>query len=178
MVQGYEQIASETVFRGRIFDVVDDTVRLPTGSETHRLTVTHPGAVVIIPQMQDGTLLLIRQYRHSVRSMLLEFPAGTLEINELPLACAKREICEEVGYSASDWIELGTQYPAPGFCSEVQFGFLARELIPHREQGDEDEIIEIQPMSVAELDQAISDGEMQDAKSMALYARAKSRGLL
>ena len=178
MVQGYEQLASQTVFQGRIFDVVDDTVRLPTGHETKRLTVTHPGAVVIIPQMEDGTLLLIRQYRHSVRAELLEFPAGTLEAQESPIACAQREICEEVGYAASEWIELGVQIPAPGFCNELQHGFLARGLTPQEAPGDEDEIIEVVPMSVGELEAAISDGSLTDAKTISLYARAKLKGLL
>ena len=178
MSEGYEQLDSEVVYRSRLFDLVDDTVRLPNGSLARRLTLTHPGAVVIVPQMTDGSLLFVRQYRHSVRSMLLEFPAGTLEPGEAPLDCARREIVEEVGHRAEEWICLGRQVPAPGFCSEVQHLFLARGLHRDYAEGDEDEIIEIERMTVAEFERAVADGSVQDAKSMAVYARAKLRGLL
>ena len=92
-----EQIQQHTVFAGPVFDLVDEQIRLPNGTTVHHLTVQHPGAVVIMPRQADGTLLVIRQYRHSVRQTLLEFPAGARHPGEAPLECARREIAEEVG---------------------------------------------------------------------------------
>lgn len=178
MRKAYETLSSETVLSVPIFDIVKEDVRLPNGGTATRYTVEHPGAVVFIPQVDEHTLLMIRQYRHSVRDSILEFPAGTLEENETALSCAKREIVEEVGMSAKEWLELGDLYPTPGFCSEIQHGFVARGLTPDSAPGDEDEIIDVVSMSTEEVEQAIANGGVLDAKSIAYFFRAKLKGLL
>ena len=172
-----EQIGQHTVYRG-IFELVDEHLRLANGRTVHHLTVRHPGAVVFIPRQADGTLLVITQYRHSVRQTLLEFPAGTLEPGETPLDCARREIAEEVGHLAQTWEYVGEFHPAPGFCSEVQYGFVATDLAPCEAARDEDELIEVVPMRSAQVEQAIRDGTMTDVKFIALYMRARVRGLV
>jgi ADP-ribose pyrophosphatase len=173
-----EHVQERTVFAGPVFDLVDEQIRLPNGTTVHHLTVRHPGAVVIIPRQADGTLLVIRQYRHSVRQTLLEFPAGTRHPGEAPLACARREIAEEVGHVAYTWESVGEFHPAPGFCNEVQYGFVATDLQPCKATRDADELIEVLSMPSAQIEQAIRSGIMTDGKSIALYLRAKLRGLV
>lgn len=167
----------EELFRGH-WSLVKERVELPNGVVTHHLTIEHPGAIVVIPQSSPDSFLLVRQYRHSVRRTILEFPAGTLGVGESPLACAQREICEEAGHAANDWIELGTLLPTPGFCSEVQHLFLARDLVPKKIDGDEDEIIEVVKLTTKQIETAISTADMIDAKSIAIFTRARLRGLL
>ena len=120
------------VYQGRVFDLVEEEILLESGRQTRFARVVHPGAVVIIPRLGARTLLLIRQYRHAVGKTILEFPAGTLDAGEDPLTCARREIAEETGHIAARWQQLGTIYPAPGFCSETQHLFLADDLAPEQ----------------------------------------------
>lgn len=178
MQEHVEVVREHTVFTCPRFDVVEEQIRLATGAVRGHMTVRHPGAVVVLPCHADGTLVVIRQYRYAVRKVLLEFPAGTLERGEAPLLCAQRELAEEVGQAAGRWEDLGMLHPAPGFCDEVQHCFFATDLSPHTAPQDEDELIEVVPMRVAEVEQAIRDGRMMDGKSIAVYTRAKLRGLL
>jgi ADP-ribose pyrophosphatase len=178
MPDSVKHIPQHTIFAGPVFALVDEQIRLPNGTTVHHLTVRHPGAVVIIPRQADGTLLVIRQYRHSVRQTLLEFPAGTCHPGEAPLECARREIAEEVGHVAYAWESVGEFHPAPGFCNEVQYGFVATDLQPCEATRDADELIEVLCMHSAQVEQAIRDGLMSDGKSIALYLRAKLRGLV
>lgn len=162
----------------KVFELVEDTVEL---GEKHftRFSVLHPGAAVILPIDAEGKLHLVRQYRHSVGCSLLEFPAGTLEKDEEPIVCAKREIQEEIGYSAAQWKPLGELLPAPGFCSERQFLFAAQELSPSPDaEQDEDEFIETEILSVPEVEDAIRSGELVDGKSIALFCRARLMAVL
>lgn len=177
-MKSYTRLRSQRVFECRQFSVDEDLVRLPNDHECSRFVVRHPGAVVILPRQSDGRFLLVRQYRHPIGGDMLEFPAGTLEPGEKPLPCAQREICEEVGHAASNWIELGRLYPAPGFCDELQFGFLATDLRPQQDEMDEDEIIEVEALTVSEIEEAIRDGRFCDGKSLAFFARARLLGLI
>lgn len=178
MHQRIETLGEHTIFKGAVFDVVDEEIRLSTGVVAHHITIRHPGAVVILPQRDDAMLLVIRQYRHSVRRELLEFPAGTLEPGEKPLDCARRELAEEAGQIANEWTHLGQLHPAPGFCSSTQHCFFAARLSPCEAKPDADELIEVVPMSSDDIEQAILSGNMTDGKSIALYTHAKLRGLL
>ena len=99
-------------------------------------------------------------------------------MNETPLACARREICEETGYGAAAWRELGIIYPGPGICNEIQHLFAAKDLKPERLQGDEDEIIEVEHFSISGIEDAIRSGELNDAKSIALFMRARLMGIV
>lgn len=173
-----QTLGSKLLYQGKVFDLVEDEIRLPNGTIVNRAIVKHPGAVVIIPKLNNGRLVLVSQYRHAVGQTLYEFPAGTLEKGENPLACAKRELVEEVGYQAGQLVETGKLFPAPGFCSEVQHCFVATGLTPAQAPGDEDEIIAVKEFAVSDVEQLISDGQLVDAKSIAAFFQAKLRGLL
>jgi ADP-ribose pyrophosphatase len=165
-------LSTQVLHRYRLFAIVEQVLRLPSGRTVVRQVVQHPGAVVIIPQLEDGRLLLIAQYRFAVGATLLEFPAGTLEPGEAPQDCARRELIEETGYRAEHWRALGTMHPSPGYCDETQYLFVASGLRPEHAAGDEDEIIEVKRLTVQEVERAVADGSLIDAKSIAAYARA------
>jgi ADP-ribose pyrophosphatase len=169
---------SQVVFHGAVFEVAKEEYELPGARKVVRDIVTHPGAAVFIPQQADGTLLLVRQYRYAIKDWLLEFPAGTLEPGEDALVCAKRELAEEVGRRAGEWIDLGCQYPGPGICSEKQYCFLARDLSVEAGELDQDEILEVETLSVPQVEQAIAQGRLCDAKSMAIFLAARLKGYL
>jgi ADP-ribose pyrophosphatase len=173
-----EVLSTNVLHRYRIFAIIEQALRLPSGRTVVRQVVHHPGAVVIMPQLADGRLLLINQYRFAVGATVLEFPAGTLEPGEAPLACARRELIEETGYRADHWHPLGMIYSSPGFCDERLHLFLARGLVPEHAAADEDEILEVKRLTVQEVERSIADGALVDAKSIAAYARAKLQGVL
>ena len=173
-----EVLSTNVLHRYRIFAIVEQALRLPSGRTVVRQVVHHPGAVVIIPQLEDGRLLLIAQYRFAVGETLLEFPAGTLEPGEAPLECARRELIEETGYRADHWRALGIMNPSPGYCDERQHLFVASGLVPDHAVGDEDEILEVKRLTVQEVERAIADGTLVDAKSIAAYAHATLQGVL
>lgn len=178
MESNFSIIESTVAFQGKQFDIVRDRLRLPTGVEVQRDCVVHPGAAVFLPITAAGTFLLVRQYRHAVRRSLLECPAGTLKNKEAPLDCAAREIREEVGVAASNWVSLGSILPAPGFCSEIQHLYIARDLHDERAAADEDEFIDVVELNAAKLREAITAGELCDGKSLALLFRASLLGHL
>jgi ADP-ribose pyrophosphatase len=173
-----EVLSTKVLQRYRIVAIVEQALRLPSGRTVVRQVVKHPGAVVIIPQLEDSRLVLIAQYRFAVGATLLEFPAGTLEPGEEPLHCARRELIEETGYRADHWRALGIMYPSPGYCDERQHLFVASGLVPDHAAGDEDEVIDVKELTVREVERAIADGTLVDAKSIAAYARAKLQGVL
>lgn len=177
-MDSYQVQKSETLLETPVFHITCDHVLLPNGCASQRFIVQHSGAVIVIPQDAKGMLYLVRQYRHAVGKHLLEFPAGTLEKGEEPFECAQREICEEVGQGAREWLELGVLYPAPGFCTEMQHAFVAKDLYPKKLQGDDDEILQVEKLSLEGVKKAIVAGEICDAKSIAIFTQAQLRGLL
>ncbi|WP_432454815.1 MULTISPECIES: NUDIX hydrolase [unclassified Agarivorans] len=164
------------------FELASQTQRLPDQRERNITTLHHPGAVVILALDSQGQIIMERQYRSAIQQWLIELPAGTLEKHEQGpqgiLACAQRELQEETNLQAAEWQALGKLYPVPGFCDEIQYLFVAKQLSAQAGQCDEDEFIEIFSMSCAEFEQAIVDGTINDAKSIACYTRAKLSGLL
>lgn len=129
--------------------------------------VMHPGSIVLIPVMSDGKILLIKQWRHAIDQIVIELPAGTLENHEEPLACAEREIQEETGYRAKKMTPLGGFYSTPGYCTEYLHLFVAEELEPSYRPADEDEGIDVFPVTLAEAERMIKTGEICDAKTIA-----------
>jgi len=164
-------LQSRLFFRGRKFDYEVNRLKLPNGAEGEWECVRHPGGALVIPVTEDGQLVLVRQYRFTVKGCLLEFPAGTLEPFESPLETIQREIEEETGYHAATWQKLGQFFLAPGYSDEIIYAFLARDLekLDNPPAGDEDEQIETVLMRPAELHQAILDQEPVDAKSIAAF---------
>lgn len=159
--------------------LVEQPVTLPTGKDIVHTTIIHPGACVILPIAQDGRILLIRQFRPSLNRWILELPAGTIEAGEPSIACAQRELEEETGYRALNLIPLGTMTPMAGFCDEIQHLYVAQGIVlSQQRQCDDDEVIEVLFLSLAEIEKKIVDGEINDAKTMACISKAKLCGLL
>ena len=158
---------SETVFDGRLFDLRLDTLRAPEGHTFQREMVYHRGAVCMIPVDSEGRLLLVEQYRHGARARLLEIPAGTLEPGEDPADTAARELREEVGMRAARVESLGGFWIAPSYATEYLHLFLCTGLTPDPLPGDEDEDIEIVPLTRDEALAAVDSGRIIDAKSIA-----------
>ena len=170
-------LESGVVYAGR-FNTVKDRIQNKHGKVFEHETIQHPGAVVILPILSDGRLVLIEQYRHSVGEVLLELPAGTLEAGEDPSECAGRELQEEIGMAARQLIPLGEQWPAPGFCNERQYLFCAQDLYESRAEADEDEDISTLFMTRKQVEAAIIEGRLKDAKSIALFMKAMLAGML
>lgn len=164
--------SAHTVLTTPSFTIEQRELQIPAVGSVTRHVVLHNGAVVILAINELQEVVLVRQYRHAIDQWLLELPAGTLEYGESPRACAERELSEEAGFGASQWSELGIIYPAPGFCSEKQYLFVARGLFPRKLEADQDEMIEVVTMPLMQVCQSISNGEICDAKSIALLARA------
>lgn len=160
-----ERIESKVVHEGKIATVREDEFRYPDGSLATREIVEHPGAVAVVAH-DDLHLYLVRQPREAVgEEALLELPAGKLDVpDESPLDCAKRELAEEIGKSASDWRELKRFYTTPGFADEEVIVYLATDLDEAEAETDEEERIEIVPWPLADLDGAIE--ECRDSKSL------------
>jgi ADP-ribose pyrophosphatase len=151
-------------------------IALPIGVEGTFGVIRHPGAALAVPLLDDGRLVVLRQYRFAVATRLLEFPAGTLDPGETPLSTMQRELQEEAGYAAERWDPLGALLPCPGYSDEVIHLFLARRLTALSEQppGDDDEDLEVLLLQPAELDAALASGEEYlDGKSVTAWLRAK-----
>lgn len=171
-------IQQRTVATGKAYVVNEEEIELPGGQRVCRTVVRHTGSVVIVPVLPDGRLVVIRQYRHALADHILEFPAGTIDAGETPLTCAKRELIEETHHRGTDWIDLGMQYPAPGFCDEAQYCYLAKGLVPEQGVPDEDEIIDVQILSVSQVEELIRSHAMPDAKSLACFLKARLQGFI
>ncbi len=169
-------LSTKTVYRSKTFSISEERITCSGGAEVTKSIVRHPGAVVILPLTEEKKILLIRQYRYPLAKFILELAAGTIESNELPLACAQREIQEEIGYAAESWTPLGAIYPAPGFCDEVLHLFLARNLTPSKLPGDADEVIEVKEFEVREVAEAIKNGEICDAKTISAFTICQMKG--
>lgn len=167
-------ISSQKVFSGRVFNVTVDTVR--EGELTYqREVVHHHGSAVILPLFDDGTVSLVRQYRHPAVRYLLEAPAGTLDDGERPEDGAARELQEELGLVAGRMEKLSEFFVSPGFCEEKMWVFLATELTEGRQQPDEDEVLEVVRLPIAEALEMISSSEIQDAKTIIALILAAPR---
>ena len=162
-----EQLVEATqVWRGRLLDVRRDRVRLPDGSEATREYIAHPGAVMVVPLHDDGSLVLERQWRHPLARTLLEFPAGKLDPGESSLQCAQRELLEETGCRAREWAFACTLHNAVGYSSEGIDVWFARGLSTGERQLDEGEFLDVLSTSVDELAGMAQRGEVTDAKTL------------
>jgi ADP-ribose pyrophosphatase len=158
-------IDSKTIFRGRVFEVSVDTVS--EGEKTYaREVVHHPGSAVIVPVFDDGTIALVRQYRHPAVRYLLEAPAGTLRRGEAPEEGAKRELEEELGVVSGRLEKLSEFFVSPGFCEEKMWVYLATELTETKQQLDDDEILAVVRIPFSQALSMITTGEIEDAKTI------------
>lgn len=159
-------LEGDWVYRGHFLQVRRERVQLPDGQQAAREFIVHPGAVMVVPLLDDGRLLLERQYRHPLDRVMLEFPAGKLDPNETPLACAQRELREETGYRASSWAYAGVLHNAIAYSTEGIHVLFARGLKPGPRQLDAGEFLDLVTLSASELDAAARSGELTDAKTL------------
>lgn len=157
----------DTVSRGRVFDVVRDHITLQNGEHTTMEVIRHPGAAAIVAFPRPGRLLLVHQYRYPLDATIWEIPAGTLNRDEAPLACARRELEEEAGLSGGTWHVLGSITPVPGYSDERIHLFLATDLTTARQRLDPDEILSVHTVAWEEALGMIHTGRIQDAKTIA-----------
>jgi ADP-ribose pyrophosphatase len=172
------KVSSEAVFDGKLLHVRRDTVRLPDGSHATREYVVHPGAVLVVPVLPDGRLVVERQYRYPVGEVFLEFPAGKLDPGEKEIETARRELAEEAGYTAAMWTPLGRIHSVVGYSDEAIDFFVAEGLTHVGAKLDAGEFLEVIAMSLPEMLAALDRGEITDAKTVAallLYARRRER---
>ena len=160
------RVASEEICKGNFLHVLRDTVKLPSGQLATREYVVHPGAVVVVALLDDGRVVLERQYRYPVGQVMIEFPAGKLETGEDPLLCGQRELLEETGYRASHWAYAGLMHLAIAYSTEVIHVYFAKGLSLGVRNLDEGEFLDVISATPAELLLWCGQGAVTDAKTL------------
>ena len=160
------ELESISVWRGAFLDVRQDRVGLPDGSEGKREYIVHPGAVMVVPLLDDGRVVVERQWRYPMHRAMLEFPAGKLEAGEPVLECAVRELIEETGYRAAEWARAGVLHNAIAYSTEGIEVWFARGLTGGERALDAGEFLDVFAMTVEALDAAVQRGELTDAKTL------------
>jgi ADP-ribose pyrophosphatase len=161
-----DALDGQLLHKGNFLEVRRDEVRLPDGGMATREYVVHPGAVAIVPLLDDGRLVLERQFRYPVGRVLLEFPAGKIDPGESTLACAQRELLEETGYCAREWARAGVIHNAAAYSTEGIEIWFARGLQAGVQRLDAGEFIELCLLSEAELEAHAARGELSDVKTL------------
>ena len=159
-------LASEQVFRGHFLDVRRDLVRLPNGETAPREYIVHPGAVMVVPILDDGRLVVEHQFRHPMARVMLEFPAGKLDAGEAPLQCAIRELAEETGYRAREWARAGILHNAIAYSTEGIEVWFARGLRAGQRTLDAGEFLDVSVTTAQQLADKARSGELTDAKTL------------
>jgi ADP-ribose pyrophosphatase len=159
-------VSSEQVWQGRFLDVRRDTVALPNGAHTTREYILHNGAVMVVPILDDGRLVMERQFRYPLRRVMLEFPAGKIDDGESPFVCGVRELEEETGYRAREWARAGLLHNAMAYSDEGIEIWFARGLTRGAAKLDDEEFLEIVTHSEAEIEALCANGGITDAKSL------------
>lgn len=171
--------ASEEIFDGVILHVFKDSVQLPNGNPATREVIRHVGAVGVIPLTDDGKVIIERQFRYPLNRVITEIPAGKLDsFTEDRLSAAKRELEEETGYTAKEWISMGDYFPTPAYCDERITLYLARGLEQGKRHLDEDEFLNFEAVPLSDLLQDVMDGRITDGKTqVAILKAARMLGL-
>ena len=159
------KLSSEMKFDGKLIKVTYDIADV-NGKEAWREVVHHPGASAVVAIDEDNRIIMEKQFRYALNDYLLEIPAGKLDAGEDPLVCAKRELEEETGIIASEWISLGTIATSPGFCNEVIHLYVAKGLSKGEIHWDEDEYVEVERYTFDELLQRITEEKIKDSKTL------------
>ena len=159
------KLSSEKKFDGKLIKVTYDVAEV-NGKEAWREVVHHPGASAVVAIDEENRIIMEKQFRYALNDYLLEIPAGKLDAGEDPLVCAKRELEEETGIIASEWISLGTIATSPGFCNEVIHLYIAKGLSKGEIHWDEDEYVEVERYTFDELLQRIKEERIKDSKSL------------
>lgn len=163
-----KRIARELMYEGAILKVYKDTMKFENGNEEKWDFIYHHGAAAVVPVLEDGRILMVKQYRETVERETLEIPAGKLDsAGEQGLYCATRELEEETGYKSNDIEWLLTMRTTVGFCNEKIEIYVARNLIPSKQHLDENEYVDVKPYSLLELKELIYAGKIEDSKTIA-----------
>jgi len=163
-----EKLGSEQVFKGRVFSIDRDQVKMPNGRTVTVDVVRHSRSVVLVPVPEPGKIILIRQYRHAVNAFLWELPAGSVDGGESPEDAARRECHEEIGLVPATIVRLGAMFPTPGYCDEemVFFRLSGLEKTDEKAALDEDEDIEAKVFELRDAREMLRRGEIQDMKTL------------
>lgn len=159
-------LSSEIVFDGNLLHVRRDQVRLPDGSETAREYIVHPGAVLVVPLLDDGRLVFERQFRYPLGKAFIELPAGKIDSNEDSLITGQRELLEETGYTAREWRYLAALHPCIGYSNEIIHIYLATGLTAGDHRRDCDETLEIFTLTLDEALDMVRSGDITDGKTV------------
>ena len=175
-----ERISGEDIYGGIFLKMKRDKIALPNGEEAVREYLTHPGAVAIVAILDDGRVLLERQYRYPIAKACIEIPAGKLEIGEDHLLCAKRELEEETGYTAKKWSYIRRIHPVISYSTELIDIYLAEDLIPGKSHLDDEEFLDVFAAPIEQLIGWVEDGEITDVKTTisAYWLERYRRGLV
>jgi ADP-ribose pyrophosphatase len=161
-----QTLQREELLRGHFLHALRDTVQLPDGSQATREYIVHPGAVMVVPILDDGSLVLERQYRHPMAQVMLEFPAGKLDAGEAPWTCGRRELLEETGYTAGEWARAGVLHPVIAYSTEFIEVWFARGLTLHERRLDAGEFLDVFSASPEQLMDWCRGGQITDAKTL------------
>ena len=161
-----DTVDAQAAWRGHFLDVRRDKVRLPDGTHAHREYIVHPGAVMALPILEDGRLVVVRQYRYPMRRAMLEFPAGKLDLGETPRECAIRELREETGFRAREWARAGHLHNAAAYSDEAIEVWFARGLEKGAAQLDAGEFLDVSTTDQEALEHMAMTGELTDAKTL------------
>ena len=167
-----EKIASEEIFHGKVVHLFCDTVRLPNGKPATREVLRHPGAAAVVPVTEDGNVILVRQYRYPFATVMLEIPAGKLDPGEDPLVCARRELQEETGYAAEEFVSLGVFYPSVAILDEKIHLYLARKMTFRATNPDDDEFLNVEQRPLEQFVEEILRGDVPDGKTQTAVLKA------
>ncbi len=163
----FKVLKSEILFKGKVFDLQVDEIEYDSGNKGIREVAVHNGGAVVVPVKDDGKIILVKQFRYPFQDFLLELPAGKLETDEDPEVCATRELTEETGYTAGTIVKLGKIYTTPGFCTEVLYIYLAKNLKSGNHNREEGEYgMEVYEFTLEEINGKIRNGEIVDAKTI------------
>lgn len=168
-----KQLSSQEIFKGKVVELVRDTVLLEDNTEATREVIKHPGGVGILPLDDDGNVYMVRQFRYPHKRVMLEIPAGKMEWGEDPLDTAKRELKEEIGADADEFINLYPLIPTPAYCCEVTHLYLARGLKFSKQHLDIDEFLDVEKIPLELLVKMVMDGEIIDGKTQAAILKVK-----
>lgn len=163
---GRGSMTKNNIYKGKVLTLNLETVTLPNGTSIELEIIRLPGAAAMVPMKDDGTVVLIRQYRHAAGGFIYEIPAGKLHPGEDPRDCALRELEEEVGYRAAKLDLLSSIFTAPGFADEVIHIYLATGLMPGKQQLDHDEVLDVIELPLDKALAMIADGAIRDAKTI------------
>ena len=175
-----ERISGEDIYGGIFLKMKRDKIALPNGEEAVREYLTHPGAVAVVAILDDGRVLLERQYRYPIAKACIEIPAGKLEIGEDHLLCAKRELEEETGYMAKKWSYIRRIHPVISYSTELIDIYLAEDLVPGKSHLDDEEFLDVFAAPLEQLISWVEDGEITDVKTTisAYWLDRYRRGLI